>query len=251
MKGPENQAINCGPPILKRAADGWRIQWRNDGHDYPGLLEKFRRGELEGRPLSTGSPLREVWRLELAGRVYVIKHDWEVDHRAEKVLWDFIGGTPYHRLIKYTSRAVMAGCRIAQDVYLVAEKMCRGRCREAWLVAEYVEGESFITEYKDGRPVKVMGNLRAFVPAMNEALEVLHDGGLASNDIHPGQFILTPEGLRIIDLSLDSPIIVCQVNDALTMMHFFKSHPPLRNPLRRVLFRFFSIYRRYCLLYTI
>lgn len=248
MKASKHQlrgVANGGLSILKSTAEGWRVQWRNDGYDYPSLLEKFQRGELEGRPLSTGSSFRKVWRIELAGRVYVIKHDWEVDHRTEKVLWDFIGGTPYHRLIKFTTRALMAGCRIAQEVYLVAEKMLRGRCREAWLVAEYVEGESFITEYKDGQPSKVMKNLGDFVPAMNEALEALHDCGLASNDIHPGQFILTREGLRIIDLSLDGPMIVCQVNDALTMMHFFNSRPPLRKPLRRVFFKIFSLYRRF------
>ena len=233
------------PPILKSRGGSWRIQWRNDGFDYPDLLERFRCGELKGRSLSTGSQFREVWLLEDSDRKFVVKHDWEVDNRLEKALWDLIGGTPYQRLIKYTTRAVLKGCRVAQDVYLVAEKISGGRCLEAWLVAEYVEGDSFITEFKDGRPSKVMESLGDYIPAMNETLEQLHDCGLASNDVHPGQFILTTEGLRIIDLSLDGPMIVCQVNDALTMMHFFHSRPPLRNPWRRALYELFSLRRRF------
>ena len=231
--------------VLKLRQAEWRIQWLNDGYDYPALLDKFRRGELKGRSLSTGSNFREVYCLEYDGRKFVVKRDWEIDRRPEKAIWDLIGGTPYHRLIKFTTRAALKGSTIAQGVYLVAEKMSRGRCREAWLVAEYVEGESLIQEFKDGRPAKVVDNLGEYISAMNETLEKLHDGGLASNDVHPGQFIVTDQGLRVIDLSLDGPMIVCQVNDALTMMHFFNFRPPLRNPWRRAFYELFALRRRF------
>lgn len=231
--------------LLQEKQAGWRIQWRNDGYDYPGLLNKFRSGALKGACLTTGSRFREVYRLEADGRKFVIKRDWEVDPRLEKKLWDWLGGTAYHRLIKFTTRAVLKGCQVAQDVYMVAERISGGRCLEAWLVAEYVEGQSFIRKFEDGQPAEVLEGFDQYVPQMNETLERLHDCGLASNDVHPGQFILTEEGLRIIDLSLDGPMIVCQVNDALTMMHFFKARPPLGNPWRRLLFELLTLRRRF------
>lgn len=233
------------PTLLKEQKAGWRVQWRNDGYDYPALLNKFRSGELKGTVLTTGSRFREVWRLETGGRKFVVKRDWEVDRRLEKKLWDWLGGTTYHRLIKFTARAVLKGCRVAQDVYLVAERMSWGRCLEAWLVAEYVEGQSFIKNFENGLPAEVLEGFDRYAPQMNEALERLHDCGLASNDIHPGQFILTEEGLRIIDLSPNGPMIVCQVNDALTMMHFFGVRPPLLNPWRRLLFELLTLRRRF------
>ena len=238
--------VRAGQPAVFKSRQGeWRIEWLNDGYDYPALLDKFRQGQLKGRPLSTGSNFREVYCLEHDGRKFIVKRDWEIDRRAEKVIWDLVGGTPYHRLIKFTARAALKGSTIAQGVYLVAEKMAWGRCLEAWLVAEYVEGESLIQEFKDGRPSKVVDDLGQYISVMNETLEKLHDGGLASNDVHPGQFIKTDQGLRVIDLSLDGPMIVCQVNDALTMMHFFGFRPPLGNPWRRAVYEIFALRRRF------
>ncbi len=234
----------AGPArILETKNDGWRIRWREDGVDYPHLLAEFRAGRVPATRLTTGSGFREVYRLETTGRRYVVKRDWEVDPRPEKKLWDWLAGTPYARLLKLTNRAVGRGCRIVQDVYLVAERLSGGRCLEAWMVAEYVEGTSFVEEFVDGRPAKV-GNFRPWIPAMAETLEELHNCGLASNDFHPGNFILTDQGLKIIDLSLDSPVVIGQANDALTMLHFFKVRPPLKSPWRRLVFELMRLRRR-------
>lgn len=218
-----------------REAEGWRLQWKADGTDYPALLADFRRGLLGGDRLSTGSPDREVYRVspppERLGpgtaRRLVIKRDLEYDQRLEKRLWDRLGGTQYARLIRFTNRAVNQDCRLIQDVYLVAERMEGGRCREAWLIAEYVEGEAFIQQYVDGRASRSIayGHL---VPDMARALAELHGWGLAANDFHPGNFVLTESGeLRIIDLAMDGPMLICQANDALAMMHFYQTRPPL------------------------
>lgn len=231
--------------------NGWRIQWQADGVDYPSLLNDFRQGLLPGDRLSTGSPDREVYRVappaaRLPGgpaRRLVIKRDREFDTRLEKRLWDWLGGTQYSRLIRFTNRAVNEGCRLIQDIYLVAEKMEGGRCREAWLIAEYVEGEAFIQQYVDGRASKAI-NYRHLVPDMARAMGELHDWGLAANDFHPGNFVLTESGdLRIIDLAMDGPMLICQANDALTMMHFYKIRPPLRSWRLRLVYALMSFWR--------
>lgn len=246
------------PPVPRpvglsiREEKGWRIQWKADGTDYPALLNDFREGSLGGDRLSTGSPDREVYRVtppearmkNCPARRLVIKKDLEFDQRLEKSLWDRLGGTQYSRLIRFTNRAVNQGCRLIQDVYLVAEKMEGGRCREAWLIAEYVEGEAFIQQYVDGRVSKAIeyGHL---VPEMAQAMGELHDWGLATNDFHPGNFVLTGEGaLRIIDLAMDGPMLICQANDALTMMHFYKIKPPLGSWRLKLVYALMSFWRR-------
>jgi len=234
----------AGGGIISTEKNGWRLQWKDDGTDYPALLEEFISGRLTGRSLSTGSSFREVWRVEAGGRVFVIKRDWEIDRRLEKRLWEKLGGTPYQRLIRLTNRAVGRGCPVVQDVYLVAENISGGRWSEAWLIAEFVEGDSLILEFQDGAPARFL-DIAQWIGPMSETIAELHDYGLASNDLHPGQFVISQTGLKVIDLSLDSPILVCQVNDALTFRHFFKVVPPMRSWRRRALFRLMSLGRRF------
>jgi heptose II phosphotransferase len=229
--------------ILKAYQKGWRLQWREDSVDYPRLLDDFQAGRLTAERLSTGSAYREVYRLTAGGRRYVVKRDWEVDPRLEKKVWDWLAGTPYDRLIRLTSLAVSRGCREAQDVYLVAEKLVWGRCREAWMIAEYVEGEALIREYANGRPAH-WPDVRPYILGMAETLGRIHDYGLASNDFHPGNFIRTEDGgLRIIDLAVDGPLIICQANDALTMMHFFQVRPPIHGWLSWLAFKVMLCWR--------
>lgn len=230
--------------ICLRETDGWRIQWKADGTDYPAILNDFRQGSLPADRLSTGSPDREVWRAALSDRRLVIKKDLEFDPRPEKKLWDRLGGTQYSRLIKFTNRAVNQGCRLIQDVYLVAEKLVDGRCREAWLIAEYVEGQAFIQAFdENGRPSKFIDH-QPWIGEMTRAMAELHGWGLATNDFHPGNFVITDQGLRIIDLAMDGPMIICQANDALTMMHFFQVRPPLKSPALKLVYALMALWRR-------
>jgi len=233
--------------LLMADIDGYRVQWKDDGTDYPKLLEDFKAGRLETTRFFTNSGHRQVYRAEVGGRRLVMKIDRETDSRFEKRLWDRIGGTPYSRLIKFTSRAIARGCPIVQDVFLVAEKMDGPSCLEAWLIAEYVEGRSFLAEeYVEGRTVEQMErDYRPWLPAMGDVLADLHDWGLASNDVQPGNFILTDKGLKVIDLSLDSPILICQANDMLKMRGWYHVKAPIRGPLRKTVYGL--LYARYAL----
>jgi len=236
-------SISSNIGLSIKEENGWRVQWKNDGYDYPALLNDFRLGRQPADRLSTGSPVREVYRVALADRRLVIKRDIEFDSRLEKRLWDRLGGTQYSRLIKFTNRAVNQGCQLIQDVYLVAEKIVEGHCREAWLIAEYVEGEAFIQEFIDGRPTKVIEHQNR-LPEIVQTMGALHNWGLASNDFHIGNFVLTPQGqLRIIDLEMDGPMLFCQANDILTMVHFYKMKPPIRSLRLRLIYGLMAFWR--------
>lgn len=227
-----------GRGILTAEIDGYRVRWKDDGTDYPKLLEDFKAGRLPTIRFFTNSGYRQVYRAEADGRRFVMKIDRETDSRFEKRLWGRFGGTPYSRLIKFTNRAIGRGCPVVQDVFLVAEKMDGPSCQEAYLIAEYVEGQSFVAEeYVEGRTVDQMErDFRPWLPAMGETLADLHDWGLASNDVQPGNFILTDNGLKVIDLSLDSPILICQANDMLKMRGWYHVNAPIRGLRRKSIY---------------
>ncbi|MDR0621088.1 MAG: hypothetical protein LBJ61_04340 [Deltaproteobacteria bacterium] len=225
---------------MATAFDGpWRIQWNVDGFDYPALLKDFQAGRVTGRRMVTGSPYRTVHRVKVQDREFVIKTDTEVskrDKRLEKRLFTRFFGTQYSRLINLTFEAKNKGCPVVQDVFLVSEKMEGGHCQEAHVIAEYIPGHSFIQEdYREGAPV-VFRDPGPWLINVAEALGVLHDYGLASNDSIISNFIVTPEGqVKVIDLTLTSPVPICQANDVLKMRRSYGAEVPVRSLSRRAL----------------
>ncbi|MDR2945385.1 MAG: hypothetical protein LBV79_01365, partial [Candidatus Adiutrix sp.] len=53
---------------------GYRLQWKDDGTDYPQLLEDFKAGRLKAEQMpNTYHDQRQVYRVEAEGRRYIIK----------------------------------------------------------------------------------------------------------------------------------------------------------------------------------
>ncbi|MDR1080129.1 MAG: hypothetical protein LBQ79_04025 [Deltaproteobacteria bacterium] len=236
-------------PVIRASTDGeWRTQWKDDGFDYRGLLSDFRCGHIRGRRLVTISPFRTVHRVAAGERELVVKFDRDVSNRErklEKRLFTFFFGTQYSRLINKTFAAIRKGCPVVQDVLLVSERM-RGRfCEEAWSIAEYVPGHSFgKEEYVEGAPV-VYRNPGTWLSDVGEALATLHDYGLASNDPIISNFVVTPEGrVKVIDLSLNGPMFVCQANDVVKIKRLYGAVVPVRGLVLRALVSVIGFWNR-------
>jgi hypothetical protein len=222
--------------IIQEKIGQWRIQWKNDGFDYQSLLNSFLANEISGQRLTTGSIFRIVHKVEFAGRQFIIKHDTEQDFRFEKRLFFLVAGTMYHRLIWLTAKAIQKGCPVIQDIYLVSEKMSGRFCQEAYIVAEYIPGQTFIKEsYEAGQPVIF------FKPGDNliriaEALAILHRYGLASNDAIISNFILTTfKKIKIIDLCPNTPIFLAKSNDIIKMRRSYGTNVPINNLFLKIL----------------
>jgi len=222
--------------IIQNWKDDWRIKQKNDGIDYLRMLLDFQEGKLDSVRLSTGSPFRTVFKVKVSDHYYVIKHDTEKEKRFEKRLWFFLAGTPYSRLIKLTAKAVKKECPVVQDIYLVSEKMSGFFCHEAYIITEYIQGQTFIREeHIEGSPI-IFFKPDIWLKEIAKALAVLHDYGLASNDAIVSNFVITPEHkVKVIDLTLNGPIPVCQVNDVLKMRRSYQTEVPMRKISRRLL----------------
>lgn len=216
--------------LLTAEIDGYRVQWKNDGIDYPALWQAFRKEELHFKPIAVDRPFRATYHLEQGGRGYLMKKDWHVEKRLEKRLLYYLMGntTRYSRIIQLVNQAVRKGCRSAQDIFLVAEKMKGNVCLEAWLMADYMPGYPLSLE-------EVMNNLDELLATVAD----IHRYGLACNDIQPYNFIRavkrsSPESkgeIKGIDMDISSPLLICQANDLWTMQRRFGAKAPFEGGL--------------------
>ena len=211
--------------LITAEIDGFRVQWKNDGVDYPVIWRAFRANEpgLSVKPIAVNRRFRSTHLLTLGDRQFLMKKDWHVERRCEKRLLYFLTGNTsrYGRIIQLINRAIRQGCRSAQDIFLVAEKMEGGVCVEAWLIADFMPGHSLERE-------EVMANLDELV----ETVQDIHRHGLACNDIKPYNFIRTTEGeIKGIDMDISSPLLICQANDIWTMKRRFGAQVPLEGGL--------------------
>jgi heptose II phosphotransferase len=225
-----------GQLILREQTGHWRIQWKNDGFDYPSLLDRFLAGEIQGQKLATGSLHGSVYKVELKGRTFVVKREAELDDRVEKRLFSFLFGTRFSRLIRLTAKAIQKGCPVVQDVYLVKEKMSGHFCDEAYVISEYIPGQSFIKESTGGDQPVIFLRPGKNMPLIAEALGTLHNYGLASNDAIISNFILTDENkIKVIDLRTNTPTLIGMANDIIKMRRSYGAEVPIRSWFLKIL----------------
>lgn len=178
-------------------------------HVLPLLLEPRNAAVLQ--VFGTGHPQRHVRLVQWHTQPYILKCDQEPETRPEKILMHALFGSFYARLMRLTDKAKRQGCQVFQDVYAVKEKRHLRMSSAALAVYEYIEGI----------PLDQLPNRADYHAQIIDCVLQLHAAGLASNDLHYGNFILTPEGdIKIIDLSCKGSIKVCQANDVLKLQRY-------------------------------
>ncbi|WP_312951416.1 lipopolysaccharide core heptose(II) kinase RfaY [Superficieibacter sp.] len=192
--------------IVTSKENGFNIYEKSTGVRFGEVLKQYLAGELKATPLGSGNEDRTVALVEYEGQKYILKNDREKDKRLEKRVQSYLSGPFFSRLIYAIDRAIRNGYTGTADLYYVAEKMVGRECVDVYTLHEYVEGT----------PLKAIDDSNRDDVA--RCIVALHGAGLASNDIHAGNFIRTPEGdLKIIDLSCRGSMRVCQANDLLTL----------------------------------
>lgn len=192
--------------ISKTHEKGYTVYCKETRKDLKSLMNKYIKKEISGKPLSSGNALRSVELVEYNSQKYIIKNDREVDPRFEKKLQNFTSGPFYSRLIRKLDRLPPEMRICTADLYYAAEKTRFRLCHDVYTIHEYIEGV----------PLKEINQKNA--DEVKQCVLQLHKAGLASNDVHPGNFIRTPTGkLRIIDLSCKGNMKVCQANDILAL----------------------------------
>ncbi|MEC5317642.1 lipopolysaccharide core heptose(II) kinase RfaY [Brenneria populi subsp. brevivirga] len=197
--------------IFRREAGGFLLYEKSRRGAYVQVLRDFCLGKIPYQELSSGSVDRKVYLINVDNAKYVLKWERERDPRLEKRISRFIFGPYYSRLIYRVAAAREQGCTKTADVYAVAEKVRHREALETYVLTEYIEG----------KPLAELSDFSPYKEEIKTCIEDLHRHRLASNDIHPGNIILTGDGLRIIDLSDAGSLTVCRVNDAFALKKFY------------------------------
>ncbi|WP_369309283.1 lipopolysaccharide core heptose(II) kinase RfaY [Providencia rettgeri] len=205
--------------IIKKQRDDFTTYQRAGEIDFWQVVNDYIDGKIVGKDLGSGNAERSVARIQLDGRSYIIKCEKERDKRIEKRVMRMLSGPFYSRLFMRLISAQNQGCNVTNDIYFVAEKM---QCRESvetWIIAEYVEG-TVLSQFDDLTP---------YYPAIKSVIKQLHHYDLSSNDIHAGNFVLTDDGLKVIDLSDYGNLTICKANDLIALKRFYGIEPDKKN----------------------
>ncbi len=187
-------------PMLKRFMIGeWTCLASDADANAPVLFEKFLSGALpkESVALLSDGITGEVFKIEFAGKKYVLKRDRKRKHRFEKLVTSFFAGSNAFRLLRGLHRAASDSPDARggfAEVFLAAD---RRKCRfvlESFVLMEFVEGTG-VGSLPDG--------LARYGNACARIIRTLHAYGVIHGDVHPGNFIVSPDGGRVaaIDIS--------------------------------------------------
>ncbi len=203
------------PAIVRRSIGGYRVSVLDDGTDYWDLANQALKGAIpkESHPERDG---RQVHFFRHAGKKYVLKTDSRhVGHLDSKLrrLWY---GPVYSTAMRRIWQAANRGCDLVQMIYMAAEKMERGIATDTIMVAEYVEGQTLAE----------IGDPGLYLDEVSDLMTRLHGYGLAFVDPNRGNFIVTKQGLRIIDLSFGDSFLIGRARDYLKIKRVFAMDLP-------------------------
>ncbi|CDZ86443.1 lipopolysaccharide core biosynthesis protein [Citrobacter koseri] len=194
--------------ISKTHEKGYTVYYKEENKDLKSLMDKYMNNEISGKPLNSGNEFRSVELVEYRSRKFIIKNDREIDPRFEKKIQNFLSGPFYSQLIQKLDSLAPQVRACTADLYCVAEKTRFRQCYDVYTLHEYIEGEP-LNDINESNKEDIKA-----------CIQQLHRAGLASNDIHAGNFIRTPSGeLRIIDLSCKGSLKICQANDILVLQN--------------------------------
>ncbi|MDR0361240.1 MAG: hypothetical protein LBJ46_00910 [Planctomycetota bacterium] len=202
--------------------DGFDAYVKADGTDYWRILRTFLHGGVEAENLKHNRGKRKVHAFDFGGRRYVLKRDLMRSLGLRHVFPG--GGWTYHtRIMRKVNRAVDLGCRATPDIYLVAERW-KGRFRqEAFVLMEFVEG----TILRDAGDA---GNYR---DAIREAMLEMHRFGLTLSDVNSRNFLVGPDGVKVIDIACRFPDFLSIIRDGLKVKARYNVELPVTGLMNR------------------
>lgn len=139
---------------------------------------------------------------------YVFKVFAPKTKKTERFLKSFVKGDYYKNLIVETDRVRNAGLLFPNDFYFLAERKIFNYASVFVMLIEYVEG----VELNDMPVIPESVKLE-----IKTAMQKLHALDMLSGDPHRGNFIVSKDGVRIIDLSGKSSTSERKARDRMAM----------------------------------
>ena len=182
---------------------------QNDEINYLELFDQFLAEEGHHELLDPSDKIeRYTYLINHNQSKFIFKIDGGVEHRLERRLIAKITGDFYFNLIRKLAKISLDKCDIAYELYLVAFDKTTNR---HYMIFNFIEGRSLTWD-----------EMREYGEQVKACIEKLHSYSLVSNDVHGGNFILTPEGkIKAIDLTNSGFIWLTKANDAIELRERF------------------------------
>ncbi|MCX8660178.1 hypothetical protein J3T98_04350 [Gilliamella sp. B2772] len=182
---------------------------QNDEINYLELFDQFLAEEGHHELLDPSDKIeRYTYLINHNQSKFIFKIDGGVEHRLERRLIAKITGDFYFNLIRKLAKISLDKCDIAYELYLVAFDKTSNR---HYMIFNFLEGRSLTWD-----------EMREYGEQVKACIEKLHSYNLVSNDVHGGNFILTPEGkIKAIDLTNSGFIWLTKANDAIELRERF------------------------------
>lgn len=199
---------------------------QNDNVNYLELFDHFIEDEAHRQLLDpSDKPERFTYCINQNDTKYIFKIDGGVEHRLERQLIAKITGDFYFNLIYKLAKMSQDNCDIAYELYLVAYDQ---KTKRHYMIFNFIEGRSLTHD-----------DMYTYREQIKHCIETLHRYDLVSNDIHGGNFILTPEGkIKVIDLTNSGFIWLTKANDAIELRDRFNIK--IKVPLLAMAFKTFA-----------
>ena len=181
----------------------------NDEINYLDLFDQFLAEEGHHELLDPSDRIeRYTYLIDHGQSKFIFKIDGGVEHRLERRLIAKLTGDFYFNLIHKLAKIALDKCDIAYELYLVAfDKVTKRH----YMIFNFIEGRSLKWE-----------EMKTYGQQIKDCIEKLHSYNLVSNDVHGGNFILTPEGkIKAIDLTNSGFIWLTKANDAIELRERF------------------------------
>lgn len=182
---------------------------QNDEIDYLELFDHFLAEEGHHELLDPSDRTeRYTYLINHNQSKFIFKIDGGVENRLERRLIAKITGDFYFNLIHKLAKISQDKCDIAYELYLVAFDK---KTKRHYMIFNFIEGRSLTRD-----EMKLHGE------QVKNCIEKLHHYNLVSNDVHGGNFILTPDGkIKAIDLTNSGFIWLTKANDAIELQERF------------------------------
>ena len=176
---------------FEKTKDGFRIFC--DDEKFSAAFEKMReslrerRGEILRDAMNEPKRKRLVLKTEIAGSPVVLKRECFI-FRFDRSLKALLFGSDARNIFRVSLCAQKKGFHGIPRTFLVAEKFTKGILRETISAMEFLDGipPRLPLSRKQAEEIETL---------MNDC----HANGIISGDVHPGNFLMTRDGAKLID----------------------------------------------------
>lgn len=178
--------------ITKTSHRGFKLYYKDSDEKYKFIFSEIIKYRFKTVKIFRNNEDTKVSLIDTEYGKYILKIFSPKRRKFERFVKSFFKGDYYKHLIVSTDRTRKAGCSFPNDIYFLAERKIFNYSGIFIMLNEYIEGE-MLCEYP------IISD--AIKNEIKKSITKLHSLNMLSGDPHTGNFVVTKDGVRLIDLT--------------------------------------------------